>query len=211
MSLGLRTVPKTGFTGYGTETGFTVLDPESSHNKAPTDLNALVYPLGTIIPYFNANLGGYGACVYCSCTEASTDAIAVGDAVTLTASSMTDLTNDASAGMVGDYAAEGGIPAAIALTTMTTTYHGWFWCMGVCPPLYTAAATLLSANTGLTSAGGIIAMSPFIASTTDGNIALHQKDAASTDVEVMGMSIAADSGNNNTFSNIRLFGFGWCF
>lgn len=177
------------------------------HNVSATPGNG--YVLGQIIPYFNATIGGYGACVYCTCTEATGDPIVVGDCVTLTAGSHIDLTNDASAGAVGDYAAEGGFPAAIALSSMTTTYCGWFWIKGVCPDLYTAAATKLSANTGITSAGSIGAMSAFIASTTDGAIALHDRDAANTDTEVMGMSLAADSTNANIFANVRLTGAGW--
>ncbi len=203
-----HTVPKSGFTGYGFGALFTEKDIATSHNVAATSEYAKTYPVGTVIKYFNAALNGYGACAYMICDEASTDAIVVGDCVTLKAGSHTILTNDASAGAVGDYAAEGGFPAAIAISAMTTDYLGWFWIMGVCPDLNTAASTLLSANTGITSAGSIGAMSSFTASTTDGAIALFNNDGTA-DAAVIGMSLAADSSNANTFSNVRLDGIGW--
>ena len=37
---------------------------------------------------------------------------------------------------------------AVALSTMTNSYYGWFWCGGVCPigfvPLFTTASTLIT-------------------------------------------------------------------
>ena len=201
--------PISGFTGRGGVSGFIELDLRSSHNKASTDDDAKIYPLGTIIGYYNASLKGYGACAYMSCVEATSDAIVIGDCVTMVAGSHTALTNDASAGAVGDYAAEGGVPAAIAISAMTTLYYGWFWIAGVCPDLYTSATAKLSANTGITSAGSIGAMSSFRASTTDGAIALVNIDAANTDTEPIGMSHTADSTNANLFGSIRLFGTGW--
>ena len=196
--------PENGFI----ETGFA--PNYEAHKAKHHNVSATPYfDLGTIIGYYNATIGGYGACAYMTCTQVSAASIVIGRVVTMTAGSHTDLTDDASGGAVGDYAAEAGVPAAIAMSSMTTTYAGWFWIYGVCPDLNTAAATKLSANTGITSAGSIGAMSPFIASTTDGAIALHDRDAASTDTEVMGMSLAADSTNANSFVNVRLFGTGW--
>jgi len=201
-------MPKSGFTGHGGSSGYTEKDVATSHNVATTSDYA-VFPLGTIIKYFNESLHGYGACAYLTCTEATSDAIVVGDCVTLTAGSHTDVTNDASAGSVGDYAAEAGACAAIALSTMTTTYAGWFWIYGVCPDLYTSATAKLAENTGLTSAGSIGAMSPFRASTTDGCIALFDADAANTDTCAIGFSLVADSTNANILGNARLYGVGW--
>ncbi len=202
-------IPRSGFIGRGGPSGYIELDPATSYNKASTDKDALVYPIGTVIGYFNASIGGYGACVYMIADEASSEPIVLANVVTMKSGSHTILTNDASAGAVGNYAANAGVPAAIAIGAMTTDYYGWFWFLGVCPDLYTAASTKLGASSALTSAGSIAAMSPFIASTTNDRIALHNRDAASTDVEVMGMSIAANSTNDNTLSKIRLFGTGW--
>ena len=198
--------PINGFIETGGIGGYEVHD-RVHHNVSATP--AEEYPKGTIISYYNRSLKGYGACGYYSCTEASTDAIVIGDVVTLTAGSHTDVTNDASAGAVGDYAAEAGVPAGIAMSGMTTTYYGWFWIFGVCPDLYISATAKLAEQDDITSAGSIGAMSPFIASTTDGNIALHNRDAANNDVSVMGMSHTADSTNANLFGSIRLFGYGW--
>ena len=196
-------MPINGFIETGGAGGY------QTHKAVHHNQSTAKFTVGTIIPYFNFSLKAYGACVYAQFVEATSDAIVIGDCLTLQAASHYILTNDASAGAVGDYAAEAGVPAAIALGTMTTTYYGWAWIMGVCPDLYTAAATKLSASTGITSAGSIGAMSPFRASTTDGNIALFNADAASTDTQAMGMSLAADATNANTFSNIRLYGTGW--
>lgn len=196
--------PINGFIETGGAGGYQAHSPATYHNVASPK-----YPLGTIIGYFNATLHGYGACVYAQCDEVSSGSIVVGRVLTLKSSYGTILTDDASAGMVGTYQTHAGVPAAIAMSTMTTDYYGWFWIMGCCPDLYTAAGTSLSANTGITSGGSIAADCAFIASTTDGAIAVYDADAANVDVEPMGFALAADSTNANTFSNIRLYGTGW--
>jgi hypothetical protein len=203
-------IPKSGFIGHGGASGYTELDLSSSHNKESTDADAQVYPLGTIIGYYNASLKGYGACAYMSCTQVSAGSIIAGRILTLTAGSHTDLTDDASAGSVGDYALECGACGAIAMSTMTTLYYGWFWIKGVCPDLYTSASAKLSATT-LTCDGGMdTAMDGFTAGTTDGTAAIYNRDAASNDLVPMGMSLAADGGGTTiALAYIRLFGFGW--
>ncbi len=208
-----HSLPPTGFLGSGGPHAFVATTSLSTaQNKASTDKDGQAYPLGTAIGYFNAIVGGYGVCVYMEYDQDSaSDVAAVGDVCTLLSGSHTVVTNDASGGAVGTYAKTAGVPACIALSTMTDAYHGWFWAKGVCPDLWTAAATRLDAATDLVSAGNIGAASAFIASTTDDNIALHNRDAATNDVSVMGISIAADSTLANTFSNIRLLGHGWGF
>lgn len=201
-----HTIPKSGFTGYGNASGFRDLDPATSHNKAATDPNAKIYPLGTIIGYFNATIGGYGACAYLSCTEASSDAIIAGDLLTMTAGSHTDVTNDAAAGACPDVDG-GGLPACIAITAMTSTYRGWFWINGVCPDLYTAASTLLSATT-VTATSTIEAMEAFRADEgTDGLLFEHKEDDTD-DAGAVGM-VLADCNTTVALASVRLFGIGW--
>jgi len=201
-----NTMPPNGFaeTGIGSE----YITPKATHANQST----AAYPVGQIVKYFNPLLFGYGACVYAKYEDGSASAVATaGICCPLKAATgVTEivLTNDASASVVGDYAAEGGAPVGFAVMTMTDACYGWFWIAGVAPLFRTAAATYFHEGTGVTSGGSLVAGSAFTASTTDGAVALYDNDGTNDAVPI-GMTLAADSTNANTISNVRLFGVGW--
>ncbi len=205
-----RTVPRSGFTGYGFGKSLAEQDIATTHDVASTSDFAKVFPLGTIVSYFNPALKGYGMCAYMSAVETSSSSIVIGTCLTLVAGSHTSLTDDASAGAVGDAAAEGGYPAAIAISDMTTLYYGWYWIKGVCPDLYISATAKLSSSNTITSAGDLGAMSSFTASTVDGEIDLYDNNG-SQDLAVIGMTLVADEASTHLseFGDIRLTGYGW--
>lgn len=164
---------------------------------------------GLICKYWNNDIHGYGACAYLLYNQESASAAAgAGTLCTMVAGADYEVTNDASAGAVGDATGEGGVPACVAVMTMTDGYYGWFWIAGV-PPYFMTSATAKFSASNLTSGGSIVAMSPFIASTTDGAIALYNNDGSADSIPI-GMSNAADDANNHVaIDAVRLFGVGW--
>ena len=201
-------IPKSGFTGYGGASCYTQQDLTTSHNRVSTSEYAQKYPLGTIIGYFNATLGGYGACAYMKFDNGDAVACVAGDVLTMLAGTFgsaghtehTTLTTDISAGMT-----KGGIPMAIALTAMTDGYYGWFWMLGVCPDFYVSSSAKFSTVDINTENVSLEAGEAFGATV---DTTLDEYTNAET-CGVAGVSLVADSSNVVNAGEIRLTGLGW--
>lgn len=195
MQLYNFSIPKDGFTGYGTEKEYQAKAVDTSHNVASTSAYA-IYRLGTKIGYYNETLGGYGACIYLQ-YSAGAETLAAGYPVGI------DEANDTLYSVTGDQSTIGdGSPTAIALSAMTTAYYGWFWCAGVCPDFYTSSSAKFAATTVTTNdsiAAGKAFEMPL--STTDGIIHLWAT-AASTRI---GYALADDGGTTTDMANLVLF------
>lgn len=143
-------LPTDGFTG-------------TSHHNVTT----AAYPVGTKIQVMCTHTSyelGLATLIYLRDTEiVSTDCpVAVKHFVTPNdTSNWYAVTNSASA------LADLGSPAAVGLSTMSTTTgaYGWFWCGGVCPTQYVTALDGAFA-TDSTVAAGLAVLSDLAATTT---------------------------------------------
>lgn len=193
--------PLNGFAETGI--GSTYITPKRCHvnvDPAGTDFRNL-YPLGTIVRYWNSVLGGEGACAYLQFNDGTADqAIVAGSGVVMKAGETYVVTSDYSDGF-----ATGGAPFAIATATVTSTYYGWFWISGVPPLFRTAAATYYHAAT-ITTDGNLDAGECFTAGSTDIAILPY----ANTSVQmIVGVSSTADTSTAVALQYLRLFGTGW--
>lgn len=195
-------IPKSGFTGNGGASGYNAIKAkDSTFNVVSTSDYATKYALGTIIPYWNATIGGYGACVYLQAKEALT----IGLVVTNLATSHTSAQITLSGGM-----AIGCTPAAVALGTVTDEYYAWFWCKGVCPDMYTSASAKISAATISIISGVTLTAGETFFAATAGEI----DEYLETDVAIpAGHAISSGSGAGGTiaFGEVKLIGSGWGF
>ncbi len=187
-------VPMDGFTGHGQARGYTELSLGTSHNVVSTSRYA--FPLGTIIQYYNSSLGGPGACIYLTYSVGA-ETLAAGYPVGV------DEGVDGYLQVTGDQSTIGDDgPTAIALSAMTTTYLGWFWCWGVPPDFYTSSSAKFSATT-CTTDDAIVAGKGFemAFSTTDGIITV----ATGAALTKMGYALADDGGASTDMANLWLF------
>ena len=132
----VRSKPLDGFTG-------------SAHHNVATEK----YRLGTKIQLYHDGgtdiNQGYSTFIYLrAAADAETaPAMAVTSVVCVdgtpesltTANKFYVVTNDSDLTSV-----ETGSPCAIALSTMTNSYYGWFWCGGVCPTAEVSGLTITS-------------------------------------------------------------------
>ena len=192
MSNNPHTVPKGGFVGTGNKASVYNAVTSPHHNVATA--SASEYVLGQKIRYYNSTLKGWGTCIYLQYSAGAATMVA-GSPV------MVDEALDSLYTVTEEYLtmAIGG-PAAIALTTMTTLYYGWFWCGGVCPDFSTNGTTDFSAVT-VPVATDLIAGQNFQAGTDDLNIDLGTSDAT---ISAMGWSLAADAGPTD-MANLVLY------
>lgn len=114
-------VPPDGFTGA------------SHHNVATAQ-----YEPGTKIKVYDKTNKGYATLIYLQYiagTKAATLALAAKQFVCMDTSEQAAAATSPTYFKVGDDASECLLtgPMAVALSAMTTTYYGWFWCGGVCP------------------------------------------------------------------------------
>jgi len=192
-------IPKSGFTGRGGASGFTVASLTTTHNVASTSDYAGVYPLGTCIGYFNSTIGGYGVCAYLQAKEALT----IGLVATSLATSHTAVQITLTGGM-----AIGCAPAAVALSSITDEYYGWFWVKGVCPDFYTSASAKYSAATiSIISGVNLTAGESFFAATA-GEI----DEYLETDVAIPAghaISSGSEAGGTIACGEVKLIGSGW--
>jgi hypothetical protein len=195
MALQAHTLPINGFI----ETGFKASYVSRStggyvhHNKSATPY----YPKGMKVRYYNETLEGYGTCIYLKYSEGA-ETLAAGYPVGI------DEANDTNYSVTGDQSTIGdGTPLAIALSAMTDTYWGWFWCGGVCPDFYTSASAKFSATT-VTTDNSIAAGKAFELplSTTDGVIVVATNDATITKG---GYALADDGGTTTDMANLVLY------
>lgn len=205
-----HSIPKDGFTGHGTEKGYQDKALDTSHDVASTSDYAQ-YRLGTVIPYYNETVGGYGACMYVSyrISGSESDALAAGSVCGRYTSSTSFyvVTSDQSeANLAGGF--------GIALSGITTTLnYGWMWVWGVCPDFYCDSTTLFSAKTLVTD-GNLDAGESFTMefSTTDRKVLPYtaaQTDTGTTSLSPIGYTITADgSGTTIPMSGIYL-NFTW--
>jgi len=196
MSLQPYSVPKDGFIGTGTKASVYNDHASSSQHDIDT-LDEFV--LGTKIRYYNATLGGFGTCIYLR-YSAGAEVLAAGYPVQL------DPTLDDAYYVTGDASTFAGLhqaPTAIALSAMTTTNYGWFWCGGVCPDFTGLdGSTAFSAETVATD-NSIVAGSAFESDgATDGHIELA---GTGTTLPHMGVALADDGGATTDMANLVLF------
>lgn len=133
-------VPSDGFTG-------------SSHHNVAT----AIYKLGTKIQVYNtgvtAGRAGFSTFIYLQFVLGQTHA-ALQVVTPDTNAALYVVTNDPDSCL-----SIAALPSAISLSAMTTAYHGWFWCGGVCPEEFVAALTgnVLTAGSAVALGSAIIA------------------------------------------------------
>ena len=143
-------IPVNGFAELGDGDSGYGLHKNTHHNVATA-----AFQVGTKVRYYNANLvtsdsaamPGWGTCIYLR-YSAGAETLAAGYIC------QPDPALDSLYYVTGDVSTFVHLAAAkpncIALTAMTTTYYGWFWCGGVCPDFHTAADTPFSETTCVT-------------------------------------------------------------
>lgn len=169
--------PKDGFTG-------------SDHHNVV----AAAYPVGTKIQYYNAGTSsanvGMSTFIYLRLVaQDATNVVNVKHIVAVDDGAIaTGVTNEAAT----DIAATHG-PIAVALSTMTTAYYGWFWCGGVCPEDAVSGLTGNMITNGDVTAGCRLVRRDHgtDSDTTSGEFMLSI--AAADTEEVIGYSLAADA------------------
>lgn len=99
-----------------------------SHNVASAE-----YPLGTKIPVYNTGatgVAGWATFVYGQLfTQDATNILAARHLCALDDGAIPFYFSNEAATDIGASVS----PIVIALSAMTATYYGWFWCEGVCP------------------------------------------------------------------------------
>jgi hypothetical protein len=171
--------PPDGFTGSG------------HHNVA-----AAIYPVGTKIQVYDETNKGYATFIYLQFVKGTAAALAAKDPVAMDTSEQATAATTTTYYKVGQDGGEVLLdgPIAVALSTLTTAYYGWFWCGGVCPVSFVSD---LGGN--YVTDGTLTAGNPFgcADSTADGKIALVIADAASAttaaDVATQGVALIADA------------------
>jgi len=113
--------PTGGFTG------------SSHHNVA----SATQYKVGTKIMVYDTTNKGYATFIYLQYVAGTVAGIAAKKPVAIHTANQASTTN-ATTSVWYQVTTDGGEslvngPLAIALSSMTTLYYGWFWCGGVCP------------------------------------------------------------------------------
>lgn len=122
-----NTIPPNGFAETGGPGGY--ITPLSTHHNVAT----AAYRVGTKVRYYNDHLGGFGTCIYLRyCENGETLAAGYICQPDPEEDSLYYVTADAS-DFVDLAVAK---PNCIALSGVTTTYYGWFWCGGVCPDFF---------------------------------------------------------------------------
>lgn len=143
----------------------------TSHNVA-----SAAYPLGTKIPVYNTGVaagvaGGatfvYGRLFFHGQTLAAKHLCVLDDAPL-----SWNFTSD-----VGTDLGPSISPVVIALSAMTDTYYGWFWCEGVCPEECVSGLGGAYATEDAVAIGPLTACDLSTASTTDGEIGFDILDA----------------------------------
>jgi hypothetical protein len=188
----VRGLPVDGFTG-------------ADHHNVLTPY----YPIGTKIQVYDVTNKGYATMIYLQYiagTKAATLALAAGQfccpPIAANASSgqaavnvYYKVTDDASEALVQG-------PIAVALSAMTTTYYGWFWCGGVCPISFvTALDTTFTTNGDLGAGLGVVGIANASATSTYSDkiiLGLAMTGAAHNasvvfDAPAAGMSLVADA------------------
>ena len=197
--------PKSGFTGYGKGDGFKQKDLATPHNVADTSSYKIYVP-GTKFRYYNPELKGWGTCIYLR-YSAGAETLVAGMICQPDPAldSLYYVTGDADTFV--DLAV--GKPNCIALSAMTTTYWGFFWCGGVCPDFYTSATVKFSAVTCATD-NSLTAGEGFGAErTTDGKIASYDTTSVHTadNHSQAGWVLADDGGTTTDMGNLVLIDF----
>tara|TARA_R110002020_G_scaffold21429_4_gene72797 strand:- start:1716 stop:2321 length:606 start_codon:yes stop_codon:yes gene_type:complete len=197
MSNNPHTVPKDGFIGTGNKASVYNAVTSPHHNVALA--SASEYVLGQKIRYYNKALGNFGTCIYLR-YSAGDETLAAGYPVAL------DPALDDPHYVTGDASTFAGLvqaPTAIALSPMTTTNVGWFWCGGACPDMaIIGGASAFSAVTVATD-DSIVAGSGFESDgATDGHI---EKASTGTTLPCMGIALADDGGVTTDMANLLLF------
>jgi len=136
-----KTIPIGGFTG------------STHHNVAAADRD---YPIGMVKRvYCDGTVGvkGFAEFVYLYYAGSGAPTLAakqicVPDSATI----WYQFTNDPDSCVM----ATGSMLAVVAISPMTDTYFGWFWCGGVCPEVFVSALGGNYATNGSVIAGNII-------------------------------------------------------
>lgn len=193
-----NTIPPNGFTEHGGPGGY--IAPKSRHH----DFATATYTIGTKVRYYNEHIGGQGVCIYLRYSEG-------GETLVAGMLCQPDPALDSLYYVTGDQDTFVDFavakPNCIALSGMTTTRYGWFWCGGVCPDFFTDATTRFDEAT-CTTDGTITAGEGFCAqrSTTDGIIvaydigSIHSADNHSQ----AGWVLADDSSTSTDMGNLVL-------
>ncbi|HUW99396.1 MAG TPA: hypothetical protein VMY35_00320 [Phycisphaerae bacterium] len=169
-------VPPDGFTGA------------THHNVA-----AAVYPVGTMVDVYNkGNTGVAGGATFIYGKVGAQDETNVIAAKHLCAIFATTPVPYEFSNEVATDLGESVQAIVIALSAMTTSYYGWFWCAGVCPEEFVSGlgGTYPTVNTTVVI-GAMAAGDLETAGTTAGEIGFEIPDA---DQEVIvGYALSADA------------------
>jgi hypothetical protein len=186
----LTTEPIGGFIGTGFANQYQA-STSLHHNVSAT---AYFNP-GTKVRYYNATLKGWGVCIYAKYSKGA-ETLAAGYLMGIDSANAPgtygyhSITGDVST--FGTSGRSGGL-YAVALSAMTDTYWGWFWCGGIVPDFYTSATAKIGDSDFLTD-GNIIAgaaVAPHLS--TDATMILAIDTNATASNPHMGFAYADDS------------------
>jgi len=157
--------------------------------------------------YYNKTLAAWGTCIYLK--------YSVG-AETLAAGSLCGIDSANAPATYGYHSVTGDVSTfgasgrsgglyAVALSAMTTTYWGWFWCGGVVPDFYTSSSAKIGDTDFLTD-GNIVAgaaVAPHLS--TDATMILAIDTTATASNPPMGFAYADDSSTALGMDQVSLF------
>jgi hypothetical protein len=160
-----------------------------SHNVA-----AAAYPIGTKVQVANVTTGlaGLSTLVYlCLSHQDGTNILAPRHLVAISTTATPYAVTNEIATVLDTPTGQKG-PIAVALSAMTTTYYGWFWCGGVAPIDAVPAMegnfyTLNTVTAGCTMTWGTLATPGLVA----GEIGFDIHNAVGE--ELVGVAFAADA------------------
>ena len=168
-------IPTGGFTG-------------SSHHNVAT----AAYPVGTKIQVYDSTNKGYSTFIYLQFIQGTAGTLAAKDPVAMDTSEQATSATGATWYKVCSDGGEALVlgPVAVAISTMTTAYYGWFWCGGVCPVDSVSGLGGNYVTDGSLTAGGAFVGAD---STADGCIALSLAAATASSQSIVGVSLIADA------------------
>ncbi len=203
-------MPKSGFTGYGDGGGRQDKDITTSHDVITTSAYKIYVP-GTKMDYYNKTLQGYGTCIYLRYSEG-------GETLAAGMICQPDPALDSLYYVTGDCSTFVDLavakPNCIALSAMTTTYWGWFWCSGVCPDFFTSAtarfdATTTTTDTNLTAGEGFCHDGTAAGGDDDGFLQSYDVGSIHTadNYSQAGWTLADDASTSTDMGNLVMIDF----
>lgn len=197
----INAIPVNGFAESGTETGWT--HPKATHHNVAT----AAFDVGTKVRYFNAHLSAWGTCIYLRYSKG-------GETLAAGMLCQPDPVEDSLYYVTGDCSTFVDLavwkPNCMALSAMTTTFYGWFWCGGICPDFFTAASTRFDEATCVTdnslTAGDGFTNDGAQSGDTDGTLVAYKIGAIHTgeNFSQAGWVLADDGGSSTDMGNLVL-------